>query len=88
MLSFTPNETDLVAEPIGLRAWSEGRRIFIELTDERIISFPASRFKLLKAASDEELTEVTLRLNGKSLRWDNLDEDLTVKGIIAGNFQL
>jgi hypothetical protein len=78
----------LIAEPIALNAWSIGRTIFIELTDGRNISFPAGRFKILSKASDEELKNVTVRLNGYALRWENLDEDITVKGIIAGNFQL
>ncbi len=75
-------------EALAIRAWVEGRMIFIELTDGRIIGFPADRFKLLKGASDKDLAEVELRLNGYALRWENLDEDLTVAGIIAGNFQL
>jgi len=77
-----------IAEPIALNAYSIGRTIFIELTDGRNVSFPADRFKILAKATDEELKEVTVRLNGFALRWENLDEDITVKGIIAGNFQL
>ena len=78
----------IIAEPIAINAYSEGRNIFIELTDGRTISFPADRFKILAKATEEELKEVTIRLNGYALRWENLDEDLTVKGILAGNFQL
>ncbi len=77
-----------IAEPIALNAWSIGRTIFMELTDGRNVSFPADRFKILAKATVEELKEVTVRLNGFALRWENLDEDITVKGIIAGNFQL
>ena len=79
------NET---VEPAAIRAWAEKRTIYIELTDGRIVGFPASRFKLLNAAPEEKLKEVTLRLNGYALRWESLDEDITVPGIIAGNFQL
>jgi hypothetical protein len=75
-------------EPAAIRAWAEKRMIFIELTDGRIIGFPANRFKLLAEASEKELKEVTLRLNGYALRWESLDEDITVPGIVAGNFQL
>jgi hypothetical protein len=50
--------------------------------------FSAHRFKLLSQATEEQLQEVTLRLNGFALRWENLDEDITVPGIVAGNFQL
>ena len=77
-----------IQESFALKAWSQQRTIFIELTDGRIISFPSDRFKILSKASENQLKEVTLRLNGQALRWENLDEDLTVRGIIAGNFQL
>lgn len=60
----------------------------MELTDGRIIGFPANRFPLLAQATDEELKEVTVRLNGFALRWEKLDEDITVPGIVAGNFPL
>jgi hypothetical protein len=75
-------------EPAAIRAWAEKRMIYIELTDGRIIGFPANRFKLLVEASEEKLQEVTLRLNGYALRWESLDEDITVPGIVAGHFQL
>ncbi|RQW84893.1 MAG: DUF2442 domain-containing protein [Geobacter sp.] len=75
-------------EPAAIRAWAENRTIYVELTDGRIIGFPADRFKILAAATDEQLREVTLRLNGFALRWENIDEDITVPGIVAGNFQL
>ncbi|OHE63543.1 MAG: hypothetical protein A2Z99_18160 [Treponema sp. GWB1_62_6] len=68
--------------------WVEGRTIFVELADERIIGFPANRFKLLKAATDQALRKVLLRLDGTALRWEELDEDLTVQGILEGRFQL
>lgn len=75
-------------EPIAIRAWAEKRTIYIELTDGRIIGFPADRFKILSKATEEQLKEVSLRLNGFALRWESLDEDITVPGIVAGNFQL
>lgn len=75
-------------EPAAVRAWAEDRTVFVELTDGRIIGFPASRFPLLAQASDEELKQVTIRLNGFALRWESLDEDITVPGIVAGNFPL
>ena len=64
------------------------RTIVIELTNGRNISFPADRFKILATTTDEQLKEVTIRLNGYALRWENLDEDITIKGNIAENFQL
>ena len=39
-------------------------------------------------ATEEQLKEVTLRLDGYALRWESLDEDITVPGIVAGHFEL
>ena len=75
-------------EPAALRVWVDGRIIFIELTDRRIIGFPADRFKILKDATEEQLGKVELRLDAYALRWEELDEDITVPGIVNGNFQL
>ncbi len=81
-------QTDLAVEPTAIKAWAEKRKIYVELTDGRTVGFPADRFKILKEATDEQLKEVTLRLNGYALRWESLDEDITVPAIVAGNFQL
>ena len=72
----------------AIRAWSSERMILIELTDGRQIGFPADRFKLLVKASNDQLSGVTLRLNGSALRWEEIDEDITVRGIVDGRFQL
>jgi hypothetical protein len=81
-------EKDLKVEPAAIRVRAERRMIYIELTDGRIIGFPADRFKRLKEASDEQLKKVKARLNGFALRWEEIDEDITVPGIVAGNFEL
>jgi hypothetical protein len=75
-------------EPIAIRVWVEKRIVYLELVDGRIFGFPADRFRILSKASDEELQEVRLELNGYALRWEKLDEDLTVPGVVAGHFQL
>jgi hypothetical protein len=62
--------------------------VYIELTDGRIVGFPAARFKRLKDASDEQLKQVALELDGYALRWEEIDEDITVPGVVAGRFQL
>jgi len=86
-MSSTAKKSNPV-EPAAIRAWAEKRTIFVELTDGRIIGFPAARFKLLAAASEAELAHVEIRLNGYALRWEALDEDITIPGIVAGNFLL
>lgn len=62
--------------------------IHLELHDGRYIAFPADRFRRLATASDEDLQEVEIEVNGYALRWESLDEDITVPGIVAGRFEL
>ena len=83
-MSSTAAETEALAS----RVWVDRRTVFVELTDGRQLGFPADRFERLAKATNEQLQKVGLRLNGAALRWDELDEDITVKGVVAGRFQL
>lgn len=74
-------------EVLASRAWVDRRTVFVELTDGRQLGFPADRFDRLSQATDEQLQKVTLRLNGFASRWDELDEDITVRGVLQGRFQ-
>ena len=87
-MSTTIADSVAVTEPAALRVWVEGRMVFLELTDGRIVGFPAGRFTRLRDASAEQLRKVTLELDGYALRWEELDEDITVPGVVAGRFQL
>jgi hypothetical protein len=87
-MSIIAREPISEVEPVAVRVWVEKRTIYLELVDGRIFGFPADRFKILRAATDEQLREVTLELNRHALRWEKLDEDISVPGIVAGYFQL
>jgi hypothetical protein len=87
-MSTTTPDPRVETEPAATRVWIEKRMVFLELTDGRIFGFPADRFKILSGATDEALQEVRLEVNGHALRWENLDEDITVPGVVAGYFQL
>jgi hypothetical protein len=87
-MNTTTADSVLVTEPAAIRVWTEGRMVFLELTDGRVLGFPANRFRRLKDATDEQLQKVILELDGYALRWEELDEDITVPGVVAGRFQL
>lgn len=87
-MSTIAREPIAEAEPAAVRVWVEKRIIYLELVDGRIFGFPADRFRILSAAGDDELQEVHLDLDGFALRWEKLDEDITVPGVVAGHFQL
>ncbi|MDP1614864.1 MAG: DUF2442 domain-containing protein [Methylococcales bacterium] len=76
------------AEPVAIRAWAEKRAIYLELADGRIFGFPADRFRILSQASEQQLKAVQIEVGGYALRWEELDEDLTVNGVVTGQFQL
>jgi hypothetical protein len=81
-------DTPLLTEPAAIRAWVENRIVYVELHDGRIVGFPAARFKRLAEASNVELQKVEIEVNGYALRWEDLDEDITVPGVVAGRFEL
>ena len=87
-MSTIIDEPQLAVEPTAMRAWTEGRTVYVELHDGRIVGFPAGRFRRLATATDDQLAQVKVEVNGYALRWEDLDEDITVPGIVAGRFEL
>ena len=61
--------TDVETEAVAIRAWATGRLVFVELTDGRQIAFPADRFRILREATDDELTNAALRRSAARQRW-------------------
>jgi hypothetical protein len=78
-----PAETQAAA---AVRCWIEGRRIWLELDDQRIVSFPAAKYPLLVDAPQELLEKIRLRVQGRALRWEELDEDIWVDDAVQGRF--
>ena len=58
--------------------------IFVELLDGRTISAPLVWFPRLSHASNEQLTNWELLGDGEGIHWPDLDEDLSVAGLLAG----
>jgi hypothetical protein len=71
---------------IAARCWIEAGRVWIELTDQRVFSFPTHKYPRLAKAPPASLAEVQLRVGGRALRWEGLDEDIWVDDAICGRF--
>ena len=56
----------------------------VHLTDGRIISVPLIWFPLLREASPEQRAQYEIGAGGRGLHWPELDEDLSVAGLMAG----
>ena len=54
------------------------------LTDGRLISVPIIWFPLLRKATSDQRSKYEIGGGGTSLHWPELDEDLSVAGLLAG----
>ena len=58
--------------------------ICVRLDDQREIRFPASENRRLAAETDEQNNNIEIICGGTGLHWPDLDEDLSVVGILEG----
>lgn len=58
--------------------------LVVELTDGRVISAPLAWYPRLWYGNEKERTNVELIGDGEYLHWPDLDEDLSICGILAG----
>ncbi len=68
------------ADRIGERLLRLGNH----LGNEREIRFPAARNRRLRRGTPDQIARVELICDGTGLHWPELDEDLSVAGIIEG----
>ena len=59
----------------------------VHLTDGRVIGVPLAWFPTLLAATPDQRNRCEIGGGGVSLHWPELDEDLSVAGLIAGGDQ-
>ncbi len=58
--------------------------IIVELLDGRTISAPLVWFPRLSQATKEQLDNWELLGDGEGIHWPDVDEDLSVAGLLAG----
>ena len=56
----------------------------VSLTDGRVLSVPLIWFPILQAATPQQRTRWEIGGGGISLHWPELDEDLSIAGLLAG----
>ena len=56
----------------------------VQLTDGRVVSVPLVWFPQLHKARPEQRQQVEIGGGGRGLHWDELDEDVSVAGLLAG----
>jgi hypothetical protein len=68
----------------AVTAFVEGGNVCVRLEDGREIRFPASKNRRLRGATPTQLANVEVICNGTGLHWPDLDEDLSLLGILEG----
>lgn len=76
--------TDLVYTAV--KAWYENGMICILLSDRKEVRFPVDLNRKLNKASVKQRKNIEIICNGTGLHWPELDEDLSVTGIMEGRF--
>jgi hypothetical protein len=64
------------------RAWCDADSLWVELSDGRTLSAPLAWFPRLLKATPEQREEV--RISTRGLHWEELDEDISIAGLLAG----
>ena len=64
----------------------ENGMICILLSDNREIRFPVYLNEKLRNAASEQVANIEVICGGTGLNWPDLDEDLSVVGILEGRF--
>jgi hypothetical protein len=70
------------------KAWVEDGWVWLRLEDEREIRFPITKNRRLRNATQKQLNNVELICDGTGIHWSDLDEDLSVTGILEGRLGL
>ena len=78
----------MVAELLfkATKAWYENGRICILLSDKKEIRFPVELNDKLNKATPDQLKNIEIICAGSGLHWPDLDEDLSITGIMEGRF--
>ena len=67
-------------------AWYEKGMICLLMSDKKEIRFPVEVNTKLKKATEQQRNNIEIICNGTGLHWPDLDEDLSVIGIIEGKY--
>ena len=68
------------------KAWCENKTICILLSDNQEILFPVYLNEKLRNATQSQVSNIEIICGGTGLNWPELDEDLSVTGIMEGRF--
>ncbi len=66
------------------RVWFDDETMWVGLADGRSIGVPLTWFPRLLAATPTQRACYEISVSGHGLHWDELDEDVSVSGLLLG----
>jgi hypothetical protein len=78
-LTFEANATTI---------WFDEENMWVALTDGRQLSIPLVYFPRLLHATPEQRENFELSGGGTGIHWEEIDEDISVPGLLLGNKDL
>lgn len=78
----------LTFEAIATKIWFDKENMWVALTDGRQLSIPLVYFPRLLNATPEQRNNYELSGGGTGIHWEEIDEDISVPGLILGNKDL
>lgn len=77
----------LETEPLAVDVTVDERTLRVSLDDGRELAVPVAWFPRLRDASPADRANWRLIGMGEGIHWPNIDEDISVLGLLAGNRQ-
>jgi hypothetical protein len=74
----------LTIEASATKVWFDKYYMWIALKDGRQLSVPIEYFPRLLKANEEQRKKYILSGNGTGIHWEELDEDISVAGLLMG----
>jgi hypothetical protein len=76
--------TTLASDPVAKRVTFSRDSMWVELADGRELGVPLEYFPRLSDATPAQRKKCRISASGKGLHWEELDEDISVKGLLEG----
>lgn len=72
------------AMPLAMRLHFDQDTMWVDLADGRQLGVPLTYFPRLLKATPAQRDDYTISGGGTGLHWDDLDEDISVAGLLMG----
>jgi hypothetical protein len=79
--------TSITNQPLAERVTFDSNIFTVHLKDARSLSVPLAWFPTLANASETQLKHYELLGDGEGIHWIDLDEDISVKGLLLGQHE-